>query len=51
MITNMITIYCQEREVDWDKEILELLTAPFKEGLALQTSTIPPAEPILFREL
>ena len=35
MITNMITIYWQEREVDWDKEILKLLTAPSKEGLAL----------------
>ena len=51
MITNMITIYWQEREIDWDKEILGLLTTPFKEGLALQTSTIPPTRPILFEEL
>ena len=49
--SNMITIYWQEREVDWDKEILGLLTTPSREGLALQTSTIPPARPILFGEL
>ena len=33
MITNMITIYWQEREIDWDKDILGLLTTPSKEGL------------------
>ena len=51
MITNMITIYCQEREVDWDKETLGFLITRFQEGKALQTSTTPPNWPILSGEL
>ena len=51
MITNMITIYWQEREVDWDKETLGFLITRFQEGKALQTSTTPPNWPILSGEL
>ena len=51
MITNMITIYWQEREVDWDKKTSGFLITHFQEGKALQTSTTPPDQTILFGEL
>ena len=51
MTTNMITIYWQEREVDWAKGTLGFLITCFQEGKALQTSTTPPNQPILSREL
>ena len=45
----MITIYWQDREVDWDKETLGFLITGFQEGKALQTSTTPSDWPILSR--